>query len=262
MVDEGSSVDAPFLRAAQHGVDALLFEPRNELLLVIRFSQYGKYGAFCHVRQLPVPDVLSGTGELLLHGIIADRLSEERGLERIADLVPVAVRGGIDQSAVLTSAHVSLSFLDGHIIKGKKGTVFAHRLETVLPAYRLHGVADLPLDITGGNVHPAQRIFKTLAPAFCRTKPVFLLQLPAYAVTAAKKEIAVEPPAVLIHIDRHDMHMVAVYILVLIYHVWLLPETELLQIFPCDVLQVRIREPVLRVRIERYMHHRFLHPCL
>ena len=110
------SVDAPFLRVAQHGVDTLLPEPRNELLLVIRAFKHGKDGAFCHVGEFPVLNLLLGTGKLLLHGFIACGLPEKRGLERVARLVPGIIGDGIDQPVILTPAHVSPRFLHRHII--------------------------------------------------------------------------------------------------------------------------------------------------
>ena len=116
MVDECGSIDAPFLRVAQYGVDALSFEGGYKLLLVIRAFQYGKDGAFRHVGKFPVLNLLLGTGKLLLHGFVAHRLPEQRGLERIADLVALVVRDGIDQPVILTSAHIAMRFLHRHII--------------------------------------------------------------------------------------------------------------------------------------------------
>ena len=133
MVDEGSPVDAPFLRVAQHGVDALLFELGHKFVLVISALQHGKNGAFRHVGEFPVLDLQLGTGKLILYGFIADVLPEKRGLERVAHLVALVVRDGIDQPVILPSAHVAPRFLHRQVIDGKERTVFAHRLETVLP---------------------------------------------------------------------------------------------------------------------------------
>ena len=88
------------------------------------------------------------TDKLLLHGFIACGLPEERGLERVAHLVAPAVRDGIDQPVIFPSAHVTPRFLHRQVIDGKERTVFAHRLETVLPIQSLHGVAYLLLHIT------------------------------------------------------------------------------------------------------------------
>ena len=116
VVDERGSVDAPFLRVAQHRVDALLPERYNELLLVIRAFKHGKDGAFRHVGEFPVLNLLFGTGKLLLHGFIACGLPEKRGLERVARLVPGIIGDGIDQPVKLAPAHVSPHFLHRHII--------------------------------------------------------------------------------------------------------------------------------------------------
>jgi len=116
VVDERGSIDAPFLRVAQYGVDALSFEGGYKLLLVIRAFQHGKDGAFRPVGKFPVLNLLLGTGKLLLYGFIAHRLPEQRGFERIADLVALVVRGGIDQPVIFTSAHIAMRFLHRHII--------------------------------------------------------------------------------------------------------------------------------------------------
>ena len=155
VVDEGSPVDAPFLRVAQYGVDALLFKLGNKPILVISALQHGKNGTFRHVCQFPVLNLRSGTYKLLLHGFIACGLPEERGLERVAHLVAPAVRDGIDQPVIFPSAHVTPRFLHRQVIDGKERTVFAHRLETVLPVQSFHGVAYLFLHITCRCVHLA-----------------------------------------------------------------------------------------------------------
>ena len=116
MVDEGRPVDAPFLRVAQYGVDALLFELGHKFVLVISALQHGKNGAFRHVGEFPVLDLRFGTDKLLLHGFIACGLPEERGLERVANLVALVVRDGIYQPVVLPSAHVAPRFLHRQII--------------------------------------------------------------------------------------------------------------------------------------------------
>ena len=66
--------------------------------------------------KFPLLKLLLGTGKLLLYGFIADGLPEQRGLERIADLVALVVRDGIDQPVILTSAHIAMCFLHCHII--------------------------------------------------------------------------------------------------------------------------------------------------
>ena len=116
VVDEGSPIDAPFLCVAQYGVDALLFELGYKFVLVISALQHGKDGAFRHVCQFPILDFRFGTDKLLLYGFIACGLPEKRGFERVAHLVTLVVRDGIDQPVILPSAHVAPRFLHRHII--------------------------------------------------------------------------------------------------------------------------------------------------
>ena len=185
MVDEGRPVDAPLLRIAQYGVNALLFELAHKFVLVISALQYGKDGAFRHIGEFPVFNLQLGTCELPLHGFIADGLPEKRGLERIAHLVTLVVRDGIDQPVILPSAHVTPRFLHRQVIEGKERTVFAHRLKTVLPVQSLQGIAYLLLHIACRSVHPAQRVIQSWIFTFSRMQPVFLFQFPADAVAAA-----------------------------------------------------------------------------
>lgn len=99
--------------------DPVSFHTRcKELASVKRLSNYhiGKDGAFRHVGKFPVLNILLGTGKLLQHGFIAHRLPELRGFERIADLVALIVRGGIDQPVILASAYIAMHFLHRHII--------------------------------------------------------------------------------------------------------------------------------------------------
>ena len=106
MVDERGSVDAPFLRVAQHGFDTFPFERGYKLILVIRAFQHGKDSAFRHSGGFPVLNLLLGTGKLPLHGFIADGFPEERGFERITDFVAHVIRDGIepfDQYGILFS---------------------------------------------------------------------------------------------------------------------------------------------------------------
>jgi len=91
-------------------------------------------------------------------------------------------------------------------------------------------------------------------------QPVLPFQFPADAVAAAEEEILIEPPAFLVHIDCHDVQVVTVYVLVLDNKVRLVPVAEFLQILACDVLQFRICQHVVGMRVERDMEYRFLHP--
>ena len=116
VVDKRRSIDTPFIRVAQYGVDALLFELGYKFVLVISALQHGKDGAFRHVCQFPILDFRFGTDKLLLYGFIACGLPEKRGFERVAHLVTLVVRDGIDQPVILPSAHVAPRFLHRHII--------------------------------------------------------------------------------------------------------------------------------------------------
>ena len=55
------------------------------------------------------------------------------------------------------------------------------------------------------------------------------------------------------------MQVVSVNVLMLENKVRLLPETEFFQILTGYILQFRISQHILRMRIERDMYHRFLH---
>lgn len=90
---------------------------------------------------------------------------------------------------------------------------------------------------------------------------VLLFQFLADTVTATEKESLIEPPAVLVHIDRDDVQVVPVYVLVLENKIRLVAVTEFFQILPCNILKLRVRQNIVRVRIERDMKNWFLHPC-
>ena len=65
---------------------------------------------------------------------------------------------------------------------------------------------------------------------------VLLFQFLADTVAAAVKEIPVEPFPVLVHIDRHDVQVVAVDVLVLENKVRLVAKAEFFQILAGDIL--------------------------
>ena len=73
------------------------------------------------------------------------------------------------------------------------------------------------------------------------------------------EEIPVEPFPVLVHVDCHDVQVVAVDVLVLEDKIRLVSETEPFQIIAGDILQLNIGQYILRMRVERDMHYRFLH---
>ena len=87
---------------------------------------------------------------------------------------------------------------------------------------------------------------------------VLLFQFPANTVAAAVEKIPVEPFPVFVHVDRYDVQVVAVYVLVLENKIRLVSETEFFQILAGDILQLNIGQHILWVRVERDMHHRLL----
>ena len=104
-----------------------------------------------------------------------------------------------------------------------------------------------------------QRHIGTAAFPFRVMQPVFPFQLAGYLLATVKVVPGVYAPAVLVHPDRHDMQVVAVDVLMLENEIRLVAEAHLLQILPCDVLKLRVRQNIVGMRIERDMHHRFLH---
>ena len=78
---------------------------------------------------------------------------------------------------------------------------------------------------------------------------VLLFQFLADTVAAAVKEIPVEPFPVLVHIDRHDVQVVAVDVLVLENKVRLVAKAEFFKILAGDILQLHIGQHIFRVRI-------------
>ena len=132
-------------------------------------------------------------------------------------------------------------------------------MEAVLPADSLDDICRLLLHVTRRGVHLAQRRVKTAVLAFRVVQPVLPFQFACYLLAPVKIVPGVYAPAVLVHPDRHDMQMVAVDVLVLENEVRLVAEAHLLQILPRDVLKLRVRQNIVGMRIERDMHHRFLH---
>ena len=90
-------------------------------------------------------------------------------------------------------------------------------------------------------------------------QPVFPFQFACYLLAPVKVIPGVYAPAFLVHPDRHNMQMVAVDVLMLENEIRLVAEPHLLQILPCDVLKFCVRQNIVGMRIERDMHHRFLH---
>ena len=104
-----------------------------------------------------------------------------------------------------------------------------------------------------------QRRVKTWFPPLRIVKPVLPFQLAGYLLAPVEVIAHVYTPAVPVHPDRHDMQVVAVDVLVLENKVRLVAEPHLFQILAGDVLQFRVGQHILGMRIQRDMHHRLFH---
>ena len=92
--------------------------------------------------------------------------------------------------------------------------------------------------------------------AVCLVEIVHLLQVTGDSLAPVVIISTVQAFAVLIHPDGHDVHVVTVNVLMLVNHVWLVAISHALQVFPCDVLHVHIRQHIIRMRIQGDMHDR------
>ena len=103
-----------------------------------------------------------------------------------------------------------------------------------------------------------QRTLYALASSLCRVQPILPLQILAYALAPAEEEVLVESPAALVHIDGDDVKVVAVNVLVLIDHIRLVAVAQTVEVFPCYLLQLRVRQHIIGMRIDGDVQHRFL----
>ena len=85
---------------------------------------------------------------------------------------------------------------------------------------------------------------------------VLLLQVMGDSLAPVIVVSAIQTFAVLIHPDGHDVHVVTVNVLMLVNHVWLVAISHALQVFTGDVLHVHIRQHIIGMRIQGYMHDR------
>ena len=236
---------------AEHHVHALRFEQGGELFLAVRPAQCGGDGLARHVRQTLVAELGIGILKPAAHGLIADGLPDAGRLEGIARLVPGIVGGGIDQPVIFPSARHATRFLHRDVVEGKQGAVFAHRLELVGSHHRLDCVRHLTLHVALRGVHLAeQRIVFTSLPAVGRVQTVLAFQFRSDALAAAVDEVLVQPPAPLVHIDRDDVQVVAVDVLVLENQIGLVAVAQLLQILPREAFHFHVRQAVVGMRIE------------
>ena len=84
---------------------------------------------------------------------------------------------------------------------------------------------------------------------------VLLFQFLPDALASAEKVVLINPFSVLSHIDRDDMQMMPVNIFMLENQVRLVAVPHFFQILLCDVLQLGIRQYIVRVRIQGNMQH-------
>lgn len=256
VVDKRRPIDTPFFRMAENGIYTLSFQFRNELCLVIRLTYDGENDPFRFYSQQPVLDFLFGADEFFQHSFIADLLAEKGRLEGIADFVPVVIRGRIDQPVIFPSAYATLCFLHRHIEQGKKRPIFSHRLKSVLPVQCLDDIADLFLYVSGSHIHFLQGAFQTVCLPFSRMQSVLAFQFSGYLLASIEIVPVADAFPVLIHPDCDNMQMLPGNVGMLKDDIRLISETEFLQIFPGNILQVGIRQPVVGMRIEGDVHDR------
>ena len=81
--------------------------------------------------------------------------------------------------------------------------------------HRLDGVRHLTLHVALRGIHLAERIVVAMLPAVGEMQAVLAFQVTGNLLAAAVDEVLVQPPAPLVHIDRDDVQVVAVDVLVL-----------------------------------------------
>ena len=123
---------------------------------------------------------------------------------------------------------------------------------------RLDGVGNLLLHVALTGIHLAERNLGNSLPTFSRVQVVFLLQFACSPLALVEVIAGTDGLSVLLYTDGNDVHVVAVNVLVLIDHIGLTAKSNLLHVLTGNVLHVRIRQPVIGMRIEGDMHHRIL----
>ena len=84
---------------------------------------------------------------------------------------------------------------------------------------------------------------------------IFLFQLTGNLLATIVIVLITDTFPVLVHPHCHDVQVVAVDVLMLEYKIRLVSETEFFQILAGYILQFRIGQHILRVRVERDMYH-------
>ena len=107
-------------------------------------------------------------------------------------------------------------------------------------------------------IHLTEWIVESALLAVCLVEIVLLLQVTGDSLAPMVVVSAIQTLAVFIHSDGHDVHVVTVNVLMLVNHVWLVAISHALQVFTGDVLHVHIRQHIIGMRIQGYMHDRLL----
>ena len=94
--------------------------------------------------------------------------------------------------------------------------------------------------------------------AVCLVEIVLLLQVTGDSLALMVVVSAIQALAVFIHSDGYDVHVVTVNVLMLVDHVWLVAISHALQVFTGNILHLHIRQHIIRMRIQGYMHDRLL----
>ena len=90
----------------------------------------------------------------------------------------------------------------------------------------------------------------------CLVEVVLLLQVTGDGLAPMVVVSAIQTLAVFIHSDSYDVHVVTVNVLMLVDHIWLVAISHALQVFPCDVLHLHIRQHIIWMWIQGDMHDR------
>ena len=107
-------------------------------------------------------------------------------------------------------------------------------------------------------IHLTEWIVESALLAVCLVEIVLLLQVTSDSLALMVVVSAIQALAVFIHSDGHDVHVMTVDVLMLVNHVWLVAISHALQVFTGDVLHVHIRQHIIGMRIQGYMHDRLL----
>ena len=107
-------------------------------------------------------------------------------------------------------------------------------------------------------IHLTERIVESALLAVCLVEIVLLLQVTGDSLALMVVVSAIQALAVFIHPDGYDVHVVTVNVLMLVDHVWLVAISHALQVFTGNILHLHIRQHIIRMRIQGYMHDRLL----